>query len=89
MKFFLPLTQAVVTGAMPAPPASRGHMCRKYRRETRNVRFCVLGLASSIVLANDRLRLAVEAGRMYGYEWDVATDAIVRSASPKGRTPAK
>src|SRR6516162_3571809 len=23
--------------------ASRGHLCRKYRRETRSVRFCVLG----------------------------------------------
>jgi len=30
-------------GAMPAPPASRGQLCRKYRRETRNVTFCVLG----------------------------------------------
>jgi signal transduction histidine kinase len=37
-------------------------------------------LASNIVLANDRLRLAVEAGKMYAYEWDVASDKIVRSA---------
>jgi signal transduction histidine kinase len=37
-------------------------------------------LASSIVLANDRLRLAVEAGKMYAYEWNVASDKIVRSA---------
>jgi len=26
-----------------------------------------------------RLRLAIEVGKMYAYEWDVATDAIVRS----------
>jgi signal transduction histidine kinase len=36
-------------------------------------------MASSVVLANDRLRLAVEAGKMYAYEWDVETDEIVRS----------
>jgi PAS domain S-box-containing protein len=28
----------------------------------------------------ERLRLAAEAGRMYAFEWDVATDAVVRSA---------
>ncbi len=27
----------------------------------------------------ERLRMAAEAGRMYAYEWDVATDTIVRS----------
>src|SRR6516165_5644796 len=44
--FFWP-GAGVVTGEMPAPPASRGHLCRKYRRETRSVRFCVLGLVST------------------------------------------
>src|SRR5277367_6576435 len=28
----------------------------------------------------ERLRLAVQAGKMYAYEWDVATDTVVRSA---------
>ena len=28
----------------------------------------------------ERLRLAVQAGKMYAYEWDVATDVVVRSA---------
>jgi signal transduction histidine kinase len=36
-------------------------------------------LASGMVLANDRLRLAVEAGKMYACEWDAATDRIVLS----------
>jgi PAS domain S-box-containing protein len=30
--------------------------------------------------SEQRLRLAVQAGRMYAYEWDAATDSIVRSA---------
>jgi PAS domain S-box-containing protein len=30
--------------------------------------------------SEQRLRLAVQAGRMYVYEWDASTDAIVRSA---------
>jgi PAS domain S-box-containing protein len=30
--------------------------------------------------SEQRLRLAVQAGRMYAYEWDAATDTIVRSA---------
>jgi PAS domain S-box-containing protein len=29
--------------------------------------------------SEERLRLAVQAGRMYAFEWDTATDAIVRS----------
>jgi PAS domain S-box-containing protein len=29
--------------------------------------------------SDQRLRLAVQAGRMYAFEWDVATDVIVRS----------
>jgi PAS domain S-box-containing protein len=29
--------------------------------------------------SEERLRLAIEAGRMYAYEWDVASDVIVRS----------
>jgi PAS domain S-box-containing protein len=29
--------------------------------------------------SEERLRLAVEAGRMYAYEWDVTSDVIVRS----------
>jgi len=35
--------------------ASRGHLCRKYRRETRNVRFCVLGpvFPDQVVWAQD------------------------------------
>ncbi len=27
----------------------------------------------------ERLRLAAEAGRIYAFEWNVATDAVVRS----------
>ncbi len=30
--------------------------------------------------SEQRLRLAIQAGKMYAYEWDVATDKIVRSA---------
>ncbi len=30
--------------------------------------------------SEERLRLAAEAGRMYAFEWNVATDAVVRSA---------
>jgi PAS domain S-box-containing protein len=30
--------------------------------------------------SEERLRMAAQAGRMYAYEWDVATDLIVRSA---------
>ena len=30
--------------------------------------------------SDERLSLAVQAGRMYGFEWDAASDAIVRSA---------
>jgi PAS domain S-box-containing protein len=30
--------------------------------------------------SEQRLRLAVQAGRMYAYEWDASTDTIVRSA---------
>jgi PAS domain S-box-containing protein len=29
--------------------------------------------------SDERLRLAAQAGRMYAYEWDVATDVLVRS----------
>jgi PAS domain S-box-containing protein len=29
--------------------------------------------------SEERLRLAVQAGKMYTYDWDVATDAVVRS----------
>lgn len=29
--------------------------------------------------SEERLRLAVQAGKMYAYDWDVATDAVVRS----------
>ena len=29
--------------------------------------------------SEERLRLAIEAGRMYAYEWDVASDVIIRS----------
>jgi PAS domain S-box-containing protein len=29
--------------------------------------------------SDERLRLAVQAGRMYSFEWDVATDTVVRS----------
>src|SRR5215469_18758693 len=44
---------------MPAPPASRAHLCRKYRRETRNVRFCVLGpvFPDQIVWAQEAQKL--------------------------------
>jgi PAS domain S-box-containing protein len=34
--------------------------------------------------SEERLRLAAHAGRMYTYEWDVATDAIVRSGDVSG-----
>ncbi len=30
--------------------------------------------------SEQRLRLAIQAGKMYAYEWDVATDKVVRSA---------
>ena len=30
--------------------------------------------------SEERFRLATQAGKMYAYEWDVATDAVVRSA---------
>ena len=30
--------------------------------------------------SEERLRMAAQAGRMYAYEWDVATDRVVRSA---------
>ncbi len=30
--------------------------------------------------SEERLRLAVQAGKMYAYEWDVASDTVVRSA---------
>jgi PAS domain-containing protein len=30
--------------------------------------------------SEERLRLAAQAGKMYAYEWDVATDVLVRSA---------
>ena len=30
--------------------------------------------------SEERFRLAARAGRMFAYEWDTATDAIVRSA---------
>jgi PAS domain S-box-containing protein len=30
--------------------------------------------------SEQRLRLAIQAGKMYAYEWDIATDKIVRSA---------
>jgi integral membrane sensor domain MASE1 len=34
----------------------------------------------SLRKSEERLRLAVQAGRMFAYEWDAATDRIVRSA---------
>ncbi len=34
----------------------------------------------SLRKSEERLRLAVQAGKMFAYEWDVATDLIVRSA---------
>jgi PAS domain S-box-containing protein len=33
--------------------------------------------------SEERFRLAAQAGRMYAYEWDVATDAVVRSAESR------
>ena len=30
--------------------------------------------------SEERLRLAIQAGKMYAYEWDVASDTVVRSA---------
>src|SRR5262249_30005954 len=33
----------------------------------------------SLRKSEERLRLAVQAGRMYAFEWDAATDGIVRS----------
>jgi signal transduction histidine kinase len=36
-------------------------------------------LSSDVGLANERLHLAVNAGRMYAFEWDAKTDVIVRS----------
>ena len=34
----------------------------------------------SLRKSEERLRLAVQAGKMFAYEWDAATDLIVRSA---------
>ncbi len=36
-------------------------------------------LFSQAGVANERFRLAAQAGKMYAYEWDVATDIIMRS----------
>jgi signal transduction histidine kinase len=36
-------------------------------------------LTSDLIAVNNRFRLAVEAGRMYAFEWDADTDVIVRS----------
>jgi len=38
-----------------------------------------LEAAHALRLSEERWRLAAQAGRMYAYEWDVATDRIVRS----------
>src|SRR5262245_17702109 len=38
------------------------------------------GAEEALRESEERLRLAAEAGRMYAYEWDKASDAIVRSA---------
>src|SRR5262249_4384345 len=38
-----------------------------------------LEAARELQLSEQRWRLAAQAGRMYAYEWDLATDAIVRS----------
>jgi PAS domain S-box-containing protein len=37
-------------------------------------------LSSEAGLANERFRLAAQAGKMYAYEWDVATDLVKHSA---------
>jgi len=37
-------------------------------------------LFSEAALANDRFHLAAQAGKMYAYEWDVATDLVKHSA---------
>jgi PAS domain S-box-containing protein len=34
---------------------------------------------TDLAITNDRLRLAATAGKMFAYEWDVATDKVVRS----------
>jgi len=47
-----------------------------------------LEAAHALRLSEERWRLAAQAGRMYAYEWDVTTDAVVRSgevASVLGR----
>jgi signal transduction histidine kinase len=36
-------------------------------------------LSSDVGLANERLRLAVNVGRMYAFEWDAETDLILRT----------
>jgi len=36
------------------------------------------GSLEALRASEERLRLAIQAGRMYAYEWDVATDAVVR-----------
>ena len=36
-------------------------------------------LSSEVSLADERFRLAIHAGKMYAYEWDVANDVVIRS----------
>jgi PAS domain S-box-containing protein len=41
------------------------------------------GTEKALRKSEGRLRLAVEAGRMYAFEWDTATDGIVRSGDSR------
>lgn len=39
--------------------------------------------AQAVRESEERLRIAIEAGRMYAFEWDLATDAVLRSEQSK------
>ncbi len=43
-----------------------------------------LETAQALQLSEQRWRLAAQAGKMYAYEWDVATDAVLRSGEIAG-----
>ena len=49
------------------------------RDATARVRAEELKRAEAVLESGERFRLAAQAGKMYAYEWDVATDMVMRS----------